>query len=273
MPAAPGKPDRAVAPDLPILAIALAGFAVSGYLTWIKWSGTGALFCTAGSGCDIVQASRYAIFLGVPTALWGALAYLAVAILAGLGLDGRKWRAALVLAAGAVGFSAYLTFLSVTELGAACVYCLVSAVLSVLLLVVLILRRPRVARGARGMPLAVLGGGAAVAAVVLGAFVFAAGPEGATPYQLTLARHLAQTGAVFYGAFWCPHCQEQKHKFGGAAGLLPYVECDPKGTNSQTERCERAAVRSFPTWEIAGSRREGVQSLEALAEASSFPKN
>ena len=43
---------------------------------------------------------------------------------------------------------------------------IVSAVLSVLLLVVLVLRRPRVARGARGMPLAVLGGGAAVAAVV-----------------------------------------------------------------------------------------------------------
>ena len=273
MSAAAGKPDRAVGPDLPILAIALAGLVVSGYLTWIKWSGTGALFCTAGSGCDIVQASRYAIFLGVPTALWGALAYLALAILAGLGLEGGNWRAALVLAAGAVGFSAYLTFLSVTELRTTCVYCLVSAALSVLLLVVLILRRPPRVRRARGMPPVVLAGGAAVAAIVLGAFVFAAGPEAATPYQLALARHLAQTKAVFYGAYWCPHCQEQKHKFGGAAGLLPYVECDPKGPSPQADRCERAGVRSFPTWEIGGSRREGVQSLEALAEASGFPKN
>ncbi len=107
---------------------------------------------------------------------------------------------------------------------------------------------------------------------MLGAFVFAAGPEGATPYQLALARHLAQSKAVFYGAYWCPHCQEQKHKFGGAAALLPYVECDPKGTNAQTERCERAGVQVFPTWVIGGSKREGVQSLEALAEASGFPK-
>ena len=184
-----------MAPDLPILAIALAGFAVAGYLTWIKWSGTGALFCTAGSGCDIVQASRYAIFLGVPTALWGALAYLAVAILAGLGLDGRKWRAALVLAAGAVGFSAYLTFLSVTELGAACVYCLVSAVLSVLLLVVLVLRRPRVARGARGCrwPCSGRRGGGGRRARRLR--LLAAGPEGATPYQLRArARTLPRPG-------------------------------------------------------------------------------
>lgn len=82
-------------------------------------------------------------------------------------------------------------------------------------------------------------------------------------------------GALFCtaGAYWCPHCQEQKHQFGGAAGLLPYVECDPKGPNAQPERCERAGVRVFPTWDIGGSRREGVQSLEALAEASGLPKS
>jgi uncharacterized membrane protein len=92
-------PAPARKPDLPVLLIALAGLAVAGYLTWIKWSDTGALFCTAGSGCDIVQASRYAIFLGAPTALWGALVYLALAILARLGLEGGKWRAAFVLSA------------------------------------------------------------------------------------------------------------------------------------------------------------------------------
>jgi len=273
MPAVGRKPDLPVRPNFPVLIIALAGLVVSGYLTWIKWSGTAALFCTVGSGCDIVQASRYATFLGVPTALWGALVYLALGVLALLGLEGGKWRAAFVLASGAVGFSAYLTFLSITQLRATCVYCLVSAGLTVLLLVLLFLRRPRARVGARGLPLAVLGAGAAAAAIVLGAFVFAAGPEGATPYQLALARHLAQSKAVFYGAYWCPHCQEQKHMFGGAAGLLPYVECDPKGTNAQPERCERAGVRVFPTWDIGGSRREGVQSLEALAEASGFPKS
>jgi len=266
-------PAAARKPDLPVLVTALAGVLVAGYLTWIKWSGSAALFCTAGSGCDIVQASRYAIFLGVPTALWGALLYLTVAIVALLGLEGGKWRAAVVLASGAVGFSGYLTFLSITQVGATCVYCLVSAGLSVLLLVVLLLRRPVTAGGGRGLPIAVLGGGAAVAAIVLGAFVFASGPEGATPYQLALARHLAQSKAVFYGAYWCPHCQEQKHKFGGAAGLLPYVECDPKGTNPQTERCERAGVKAFPTWDIGGRRLEGVRSLDDLAEASGFPKS
>ena len=266
-------PAPARKPDLPVLVIALAGLAVAGYLAWIKWSGTGALFCTAGSGCDIVQASRYATFLGAPTALWGALAYLAIAILALLGLESGRWRAAFLLAAGAVGFSAYLTFLSITQVKALCVYCLASAGLCVLLLVVLLRRRPLVPGGGRRAALVALGGGAAVIAIALGAFVFAAGPEGATPYQLALARHLVQSKAVFYGAYWCPHCQEQKHKFGGAAALVPYVECDPKGTNPQTERCERAGVKAFPTWDIGGRRLEGVRSLDDLAEASGFPKS
>ena len=52
--------------------------------------------------------------------------------------------------------------------------------------------------------------------------------------------------------------------------LLPYVECDPRGLGAQTERCERAAVKRFPTWLIAGKRFEGVLGLDELALASGF---
>jgi hypothetical protein len=111
---------------------------------------------------------------------------------------------------------------------------------------------------------------AAVVAIVGGAFVFAGGPAPATPYQQALARHLAESRAVFYGAYWCPHCHEQKELFGGAAESLPYVECDPKGTNPQPLRCEQAGVRVFPTWVVGAERREGVQPLEELARLSGF---
>jgi hypothetical protein len=50
--------------------------------------------------------------------------------------------------------------------------------------------------------LATNGGLAAVGAIVAAAFVFAA-PFSAPPgYQSALARHLADTKAVMYGAFW-----------------------------------------------------------------------
>src|SRR5512143_3304835 len=50
------------------------------------------------------------------------------------------------------------------------------------------------------------------------------------------AQCLKDRGVRMYGAWWCPHCQEQKEKFGEASfKLAPYVECgvpgDIKGQN------------------------------------------
>jgi uncharacterized membrane protein len=260
---------RVAGPDLAAAALAGVGLLVAGYLAWLKWTGGAALFCTAGTGCDIVQASRYARVLGLPTALWGALAYAAIGALALAGFDRARWRAAFVLAAAGVGGSAYFTYLSLFELRAACVWCLASALIMTGLLAVLVWRRPATL-SARPARLAALGAGAAAVAIAAGAVVFAASPSSATPYQEALARHLAKSGAAFYGAYWCPHCQEQKELFGGAAGLLPYVECDPKGERAQTERCRAAGVKVFPTWMLGTERHEGVQTLDELARFSGF---
>ncbi|HKZ04141.1 MAG TPA: vitamin K epoxide reductase family protein [Methylomirabilota bacterium] len=254
--------------DLAVAGLAAVGLVVAGYLSWLKWSGASALFCTPGTGCDIVQASRYAMLVGVPTALMGAALYFVIGALALAGLDRARWRLAFILAAAGVGFSGYLTYLSLVELKAACIWCLASTVIMVLSLGALALRRP--ATAPKGRRLAALAAGAALLAIVGGAFVFAGGPPPATPYQEALAKHLARSGAVFYGAYWCPHCQEQKELFGSAAAQLPYVECDPKGRHPQTSRCEGAGVRVFPTWVFGAERREGVQRLEDLAKASGF---
>ena len=133
----------------------------------------------------------------------------------------------------------------------------------------LLARRPPAA-SARPAGLAGLGVSAAAVAIAVGAAVFAVAPTAGTPYQEALARHLAKSGAVFYGAYWCPHCQEQKERFGGAAGLLPYVECDPKGERSQTERCRAAGIKVFPTWVLGVERREGVVPLDELARLSGY---
>ena len=57
-----------------------------------------------------------------------------------------------------------------------------------------------------------------------------------------LAEHLTNEGAVFYGAEWCSHCQEQKRLFGASASRLPYIECSPSGRNApQSSTCRRAS--------------------------------
>lgn len=74
-------------------------------------------------------------------------------------------------------------------------------------------------------------------------------------------------GAVFYGAFWCPHCQSQKKLFGKSAKLLPYVECSTPNGSNQTQICIDKDITGYPTWEFAdGSRINGEVSLETLSE-------
>jgi uncharacterized membrane protein len=189
-----------------VAALSVIGVLVAGYLAVNKWSGGTALFCTAGSGCDIVQASRYALFLGLPTAAWGAGLYAAVGALALLGLPPRRWLAAFLLAVAGASFSLYLTYLSIFAVGATCTYCLASLAIALALFGTLLVRRPhptgrrspvRLAR------VAALGSATALATVILGAAVFATlEPKEAAPYQEALARHLKASGAVMYGAYW-----------------------------------------------------------------------
>ncbi len=92
----------------------------------------------------------------------------------------------------------------------------------------------------------------------------------ASSYEAQLAQHLADTGSVMYGAYWCPHCADQKAMFGDAVDGVPYVECAADGDNPQPELCEQKGIEGYPTWEIGGQLHPGVQSLEDLATLSEF---
>ena len=76
---------------------------------------------------------------------------------------------------------------------------------------------------------------------------------------------------LFYGAWWCGHCNHQKTLFGAeAASKLPYVECDKDDPGRL--RCQTAKIRAFPTWDYRGERREGVLELEELRIWVGAPK-
>ena len=81
------------------------------------------------------------------------------------------------------------------------------------------------------------------------------------------ARALRKAKVKFYGAFWCPHCADQKALFKTGARFLPYVECSTRDGQGQTRACELANISSYPTWEFAdGTRLTGTQSLQTLSE-------
>jgi hypothetical protein len=81
---------------------------------------------------------------------------------------------------------------------------------------------------------------------------------------------LKDKGATFYGAFWCPHCQDQKKLFGSSVHLLPYVECSTPDASAQTQVCIDKKITSYPTWIFAdGSILNGLIPLQQLADKTS----
>ncbi len=90
--------------------------------------------------------------------------------------------------------------------------------------------------------------------------------------EIELAKYLTATGAKKYGAYWCPHCYEQKQLFGKEAfEEVTYIECsDSNNPRVQTEACQQAKITSYPTWEIEGEFYQGTQTLTKLAELSGY---
>lgn len=110
----------------------------------------------------------------------------------------------------------------------------------------------------------------AVIALVVFLYVNSGGDNKQSGPDLSgFASCLADKGVIFYGAFWCPHCQAQKALFGNAVKKLPYVECSTPDGNSELAYCVDKNIRGYPTWTFAdGSRLEEVLSLETLSEKS-----
>lgn len=94
-------------------------------------------------------------------------------------------------------------------------------------------------------------------------------PAGPGKYD-EFAQCLKDKGAVFYGAFWCPHCKAQKEMFGKSAKLLPYQECSLPSGSGQNQMCTDKGIKSYPTWIFSdGSELSGEIALATLAEKTS----
>lgn len=281
--------------------VATTGAVLTGYLTLIKFSGNEAA-CPI-KGCDQVLSSDYATVFGLPLALFGCLAYLAMLVMA-VGptllkseaqietrqkLEDITWNLLFLGGAAMMIFSGYLMYLLVTELKSFCLYCVISAVLSTSLFLLSLLGKDWEDSGQlvfRGLIIGIVTlvatagvyGTGDVNAVTEGTYVAQASnnpaPAATTtsgPSEEALAKHLAEIGATKFGAWWCPHCFDQRQLFGKKASkTVTYVECSPDGLDAQPDVCSTSGVQSYPSWEINGEIYAGTQELQELAEASGY---
>ena len=130
--------ERPPVTRMAIAVLALLGLMVSTYLSMYKLGYLGVIQCTIG-GCEKVQTSRYADFLGLPVSVWGVGAYVTLLVLAMLGIQPRfqreRWVALALFGLSAVGvaFSGYLTYLEAFVIHAWCQWCVISAILVTLI--------------------------------------------------------------------------------------------------------------------------------------------
>lgn len=123
-----------------IAVLALVGFFISLYLLLYHMGVFGTLLCGESGGCETVQASVYASFLGLPVPLLGVVGYATLFGLALLGVQPRAGRdrrlaaALFALATVAFLFSMYLTGIEAWVLDAWCRWCVGSAVVATLIL-------------------------------------------------------------------------------------------------------------------------------------------
>lgn len=268
--AAAGAVTRA---DLALRVLTLGGLLLTAYLTWIALSSGSVALCTEGSGCDLVQGSRWSRFLGLPVAAWGLLLYAALAWTAWRpAVRLVRWRRLWRLAFLGLVVSVYLTVAGLVALQAMCGWCLASLAIMATVFGLVHAGRPDAAPGTPwstwwlGNGLLALG---LLAALQLSAMGLLERRE--EPRLRALAEHLAESGVKFYGASWCPACNEQKNVFGAAARHLPYVECSPDGRNGGVAfECISAGVGGYPTWVIDRQQYGEVLAPERLARLSGF---
>jgi len=118
--------------------LALVGVLISAYMTLYKFGFIGSIMCGTG-GCETVQNSPWAEFMGVPVPLIGLVGYGGLLMLSMLGIQPRfmddRRISTLLLAGATIGliFSGYLTYLEAAVIHAWCRWCIVSAVLATLI--------------------------------------------------------------------------------------------------------------------------------------------
>ncbi len=220
-------------------------------------------------------------------------------------LEEWSWLLLLIGGVAMAVFSSYLMYVLASEIKAFCPYCIGSAIFSWSLLILTIIGRDWEDLGQiifTGFIVAIVtlvgtlgvysqinvtpasDNPAEVAIDPQSGRIIIPEPEGQpqAPYgwkinttsgeaEIELAKHLTAIGAKKYGAFYCPHCYEQKQLFGKAAfDKIDYIECNSAGKDPQPQLCEQKGIRSVPTWEINGKVYKGVQSLDRLAEVSGY---
>ena len=292
---------------------AILGICVTAYLTWVKLSNNGACgteSCQIVLTSPFANVGNFPLTgLGLLSYVGVAAMAFAPTLIdpktnkaAHNQLNNLTWLGLLLAGVGMAVFSGYLMYLLAFVIKAACPFCIASAVFTIVIFGLTLFGRDWEDIG----QVVFAGLAAALVSLLVSLVLYNTSiPQGesyangkieitslapttnaepgvgweikstSTAAEIELAKHLTQTGAKMYSAYWCPHCYEQKQLFGKEAwAQVTNVECaaDAK-KNAQPEACTKAGIKGFPTWIINGKIDSGTKKLAKLAELTGYKGN
>lgn len=127
-----------------VLGVIVATISVSQHIRIQREGLEKASFCAISEkiNCDIINASSYAEYLGMPTAAWGASFYLLVVAISLICVVFKKQLRSTVfllwlMSCAGIALSAYLAHIAVNVLGVVCIECLAMYLINILIFVFL----------------------------------------------------------------------------------------------------------------------------------------
>ncbi len=125
-----------------LIALCAVGIAIATYLVYIHYAGIKPI-CAASGGCEIVQSSKWAKFVGIPVADIGLAGYLTI-MASLLFLKGELNRLVpMCLALGGLAFTAYLKYAEFVLIKNYCIWCIASAIIMLCITVLTVWRYVR----------------------------------------------------------------------------------------------------------------------------------
>jgi len=288
-----------------IAILSTIGLVDTGSITLKNWGLFPSLSCPGiQNGCETVLNSPWGTLfennqINIPLSFAGVITYLSIlviTIILSLNLISPKeklnkflWWLIFLISCASSTFSFLLINIMFFKIQAYCFFCILSAILSFSIFIISMIgakfesREPMIFRGL-----------IVVISVLLGGLIWSTNVDpsnaidvqsstenvspiittSSSPQKVKFAKFLRENNIVMYGAYWCPHCHDQKQLFGKeAVKEFKVVECAQDGKDNNYKLCQTKGVEFFPSWEINGEIYSGTRDLNDLAIMTGYQGN
>ena len=257
-----------------IIVLSLLGLLTSLYLVQSHiFPATEGSVCDISStvSCSLVNTSEYSELFNVPVALFGAIWFVFLGLLAWRSMKNKK------LVAGmfwwnvfGIGFVVYLIAAEFI-LKAICPFCtVVHVIILVTFGLIFVLHRGQKKLVSLKTFKTWIAWVIIINLIPLIAFNVGGGED--VDYS-EFTKCVTDKGVDMYGSFKCGVCAKQRQLLGDSFEHINEIECHPQGKNPQTQLCLDKDIFGTPTWVlepngVEQNRQEGFMSIQDLEEFS-----